>query len=205
MKETVYNTDKENVSEVELKDEIFGARVNKALIYETVKMQRACMRQGDAFCKNRTLVSGTTAKMYRQKGTGRARHGDARANIFVGGGKAFGPKPRDYGYAIPKKAKILALKSVLSQKKKEGKILIVDDFKMQKPKTKDAVEVLLKFGIKNGLLVVNEHSENVVKSFRNIPDIKLVKSESLTVFDLMGHEHVVITLPALEKIQSLLG
>lgn len=205
MKETVFNTEKKGVGEVELSDEIFGARVNKPLLYEVVKMQLANRRQGDAATKNHKMVSGTTAKMYRQKGTGRARHGDARTNIFVGGGKAFGPHPKDWSYSIPKKAKKSGLRSALSLKKKEGKLIVVDDLKFTNIKTKEGVKVLNSLGVKHGLFVIDGANENLEKSVRNIPGVKVIRWESLNAYDLLRHEFAVITLPALGKVQGVLS
>lgn len=204
MKETVFNVQKKGVGEVELSEKIFAAPLNKPLIYEVVKMQRACKRQGDAATKTRGFVSGTTAKMYRQKGTGRARHGDAKANIFVGGGKSFGPHPRDYSYSIPKKARRNGLYSALSLKKSEGKLLIVDDFKFEKPKTKNGVKVLESLGISKPLIVTHGANENFEKSVRNIPGVRIIRWEGLNVIDVLNHDFTVITLPALNEMQESL-
>lgn len=204
MKENVVDMNKKSVGEVELSEEIFMPKVNKALIYEAVKMQRASSREGTAATRNHKMVSGTTAKMYRQKGTGRARHGDARTNIFVGGGKAFGPHPRDYSYRLPRKARKGALRAALSLKKSEGKFLVVKNFSIDKIKTKDAIQMLAKLGIRNGLIVVDGHDEKLEKSVRNIPGIKLLKWEGLNVVDLMRYEHAVITEAALTKVQEVL-
>ncbi|MFH0799865.1 MAG: 50S ribosomal protein L4 [Pseudomonadota bacterium] len=205
MKETILNIARKQVGEVELSDGIFGMKAGSALIYEAVKMQRACARSGTAATRNHKMVSGTSAKMYRQKGTGRARHGDARTNIFVGGGKAFGPHPRDYSYRLPKKARKGALRAALSLKKQEGKLLILDEFPGTRIKTKDAVSALSRLGVKSGLIVALDPSEALVKSVRNIPGIKLLCCEGLNVYDLVSHEHAVITVPALAKVEEVLG
>lgn len=205
MKETVINIDKKNVGDVELIDDIFATKVNRALIYEIVKMQRANKRSGTASTRQHCMVSGTTAKMYRQKGTGRARHGDARTNIFVGGGKSFGPHPRDYSYKVPRKARSAALRTALSLKKEKGRLLILDDFQMKNIKTKDAVAVLENLGVKNGLIIIDGENKNLRKSVNNIPNVKLVKFEGLNVYDLMNYDHAVITLPALNKLQEALS
>jgi large subunit ribosomal protein L4 len=204
VKDKVLDLNLKKVGDIDLSDEIFAAQPNRKLIYEVVKMQRAGRRQGSAMARNRALVSGTTAKMYRQKGTGRARHGDERANIFVGGGKSFGPKPRDYSYRLPKKARRSGLRSALSLKKREGKLLIVDALSFPSIKTKDAVSALSKLGVKNGLLVVDGPDEKLEKSVRNIPDIKLVRWEGLNVYDLLRYEHAVVTVSALQKVQEVL-
>ena len=204
MKDKVLDLNLKKVGDIELSDEIFAARPNRALIYEVVKMQLANQRQGSAMVRNRALVSGTTAKMYRQKGTGRARHGDEKANIFVGGGKAFGPKPKDYSYRLPKKARRGGLRAALSLKKMEGKLLILDALSFPSIKTKDAVLALSKLGVKNGLLVVDGPDEKLKKSVRNIPNVKLIQWEGLNAYDLLRYEHAVVTVPALQKVQEVL-
>lgn len=195
---------KNAAGEVELSEEVFTSKVNKALLYETVKMQLANRRSGTAATRNHKLVSGTTAKIYRQKGTGRARHGDARTNIFVGGGKAFGPHPRDYGYRMPAKARKGGLRAALSLKRNEGKLLIVDEFPMEQIKTKAALAALQKLGVTSGLIVVDGQHENLEKSVRNIPGVKLLRWEGLNACDLISYEHVVVTVPALNRVQEVL-
>ncbi len=204
MKATVKNVKNQEVGSVELEDGIFAAKKNDALIYENVKMQLANRRLGTAATRNHTLVSGTTAKMYRQKGTGRARHGDMRTNIFVGGGKAFGPHPRDYSYSIPKKARRGGLRAALSIKARDGKVLILDSFPAEKIKTKDAASSLKGLGVSSGLIVVNGRSENLEKSIRNIKNVKLISSDSINVYDVMKYEHTVILKDALVRIQEVL-
>ena len=204
MKETVHTIEMNAAGEVELSEEIFTKRVNMALLYETVKMHLANRRSGTAATRNHTLVSGTTAKIYRQKGTGRARHGDARTNIFVGGGKAFGPHPRDYGYRMPAKARKGGLRAALALKKNEGKLIIVEDIAMKAVKTKDAVAMLSKLGVKSGVIVIDGTNETLEKSVRNIPGIKLLRWEGLNACDLMKYEHAVVTVPALNRVQEVL-
>jgi large subunit ribosomal protein L4 len=204
VKEPVLDMGKGKVGEIELDEAIFNAKPNIALLYEVVKMQQANRRKGTAASRNHTLVSGTTAKMYRQKGTGRARHGDARTNIFVGGGKAFGPHPRDYGYRLPSKARRGGLRSALAMKREEGKLLIVDRFPFAEIKTKPVLKALEKLGVASGLLIVEGADEVLEKSVRNIPNVKLLRWEGLNVYDLLRHEHAVITRAALEKVQEVL-
>lgn len=204
MKETVIDLKKNKVGEVELHEEIFAAKPNKALIYEVVKMHMANQRQGDAATRNRGLVSGTTAKMYRQKGTGRARHGDARANIFVGGGKAFGPHPRDYSYLLPKKARRGGLRAALAVKRNEGNLMILNEFPLKAIKTKAASQILSDFGVKKALIVIDGRDEKLEKSVRNIRGIKLVCWDGLNVVDLLRYDHTIITLEALNKVQEVL-
>ncbi|MFA4874882.1 MAG: 50S ribosomal protein L4 [bacterium] len=204
MKETVINIKKAKVGDVELRDDIFAAKPNKALIYEVVRMQLANRRQGDAATRNHKLVSGTTAKMYRQKGTGRARHGDARTNIFVGGGKAFGPHPRDYSYRLPAKARRAGLRAALTIKRNEGKLLIIDEMPLKKIKTKDAISALQGLGVNQGLIVTEGKNEVLEKSVRNIPGVKLLRCEGLNVYDVMRYEHLIMTRAAMDKVQEVL-
>lgn len=204
MKANVMNVDKKGVGEVELADEIFGAKISKPLLYEVIKMQLSNRRMGCAATRTHKDVSGTTAKMYRQKGTGRARHGDARTNIFVGGGKAFGPHPRSYKYRIPAKARRSGIRSALSQKQKDGKLLILDDFPCAKIKTSDAVKRLVKLGISSGLFIAADSNEKFEKSVRNIAGIKIVKSEGINVYDIMSHEHTIILKDALGRLEEVL-
>ena len=204
VKEQVLDIKNAKVGEVELDDAIFGVRPNKALIYEVIRMQLTNRRKGSASVKTRSEVKGTTAKMYRQKGTGRARHGSERAPIFVGGGRAFGPKPKDYTYRLPLKARRAALRQALSQKRAEGKLIVVDDLPAKEMKTKPMVEVLKMLGVAKGLIVVAEANEVLKRSVRNIRDVHIVPCEGLNVYDLFRFEHAVITRPALEKVQEVL-
>lgn len=204
MKESVVDIKNKKVGEIELHDEIFGGTPNTALVYEVVRMQLTNRRQGDAASCNHKMVSGTTAKMYRQKGTGRARHGDARTNIFVGGGKAFGPHPRDYSYRLPAKARRGGLRAALAVKKQEGKLIVVDAMTVKEIKTKEMVAALKGLGVKNGLLVVEKADVALEKSVRNIPNVKLIRAEGLNVYDLMRYEHAVVTRAAMDRVQEVL-
>ena len=204
MKETIFDLTKKQVGEIELLDAIFDAPINKTLIYDALKMQMASKRQGDAASKNRTLVSGSTKKIYRQKGTGRARHSDSRANIFVGGGKSFGPHPRDYSYAIPVKARRGAMRTAIADKRREGKLLIVDSFSVSEPKTSLMVKALKTLGVGKALLVADKPDENLKRSVRNIANVKLVRWDALNLLDVLNHEHLVVTPAALNKVQEIL-
>ncbi len=204
MKESVVNIQNTKVGEIELNDEIFAAKPNKALLYEVVRMQLTNRRQGDAATRNHKMVSGTTAKMYRQKGTGRARHGDARTNIFVGGGKAFGPHPRDYSYRMPAKARRSGLRSALAVKQQDKKLIVVDELTVKEIKTKAVVQALTKLGVRSVLLVIDKADEKLAKSTRNIPNVKLIRAEGLNVYDLMRYEHAIVTRAAMERVQEVL-
>ncbi len=204
MKAPVVDMNKKSVGEVELNDAIFAVKGGTGKIYDVVKMQLANRRKGCAASRNRALVSGTTAKAYRQKGTGRARHGDYRANIFVGGGKAFGPHPRDYSYKVPKKVKRGALRAALAQKAGEEKLIVVDKLEMSEIKTKAFAGTMKTLGVDSALFVLADRDEKVMKSARNIPTAKVLRCEGLNVFDLLRYDHVVFTQQSLDKVQEVL-
>ncbi|MDQ7056911.1 MAG: 50S ribosomal protein L4 [Persephonella sp.] len=207
MEANVVNIKKENVGTIELKDSIFNTEVKEHTVWEVVKWQLASRRAGTASTKTRAEVRGSRRKILPQKGTGNARHGDRKANIFVGGGVAHGPHPRDYYYALPKKVRKKALKGVLSMKLKDGEITIIEDFTFEQPKTKNAVEVLKNFGLDQSkvLLVISEKDNNVIKSFRNLPKAKVLLVEGLNTYDILNADHVLITKSAAEKINERLG
>ncbi len=207
MEANVVNIKKENVGTVTLNENIFNTEVKEHTIWEVIKWQLAARRAGTASTKTRAEVRGSRRKILPQKGTGNARHGDRKANIFVGGGVAHGPHPRDYYYALPKKVRKKALKGVLSMKLKDGELTIVEDFTFDEPKTKKAVEVLKNFGLDKAkvLLVLAEKDNNVMKSFRNIPKAKVLLVEGLNTYDILNADHVLVTKSALEKINERLG
>jgi large subunit ribosomal protein L4 len=192
----------------ELREDIFGVEVKKHVLWEVVKWQLACRRQGTHSTKTRGEVAYSGRKILPQKGTGNARHGDRGAPIFVGGGVAHGPKPRDYYYPLPKKVRKLALKMALSSKAQEKAISLVDEIPIgDVPKTKKAVEFLRSQGLegKKVLLVLPEKDEVVYKSFRNLPYAKVLPVEGLNVYDILWADHLIITRPSLEKIYERLG
>ncbi|MBK3332391.1 50S ribosomal protein L4 [Persephonella atlantica] len=207
MEANVVNIKKENVGTVELKDSIFNTEVKEHTVWEVVKWQLASRRAGTASTKTRAEVRGSRRKILPQKGTGNARHGDRKANIFVGGGVAHGPHPRDYYYALPKKVRKKALKGVLSMKLKDGELTIIEDFTFEQPKTKQAIDVLKNFGLEQSkvLLVLSKKDNNVIKSFRNLPKAKVLLVEGLNTYDILNADHVLITKSAVEKINERLG
>ncbi|WP_293445635.1 50S ribosomal protein L4 [Persephonella sp.] len=207
MEANVVNVKKENVGTIELNDSIFNTEVKEHTVWEVIKWQLASRRAGTASTKTRAEIRGSRRKILPQKGTGNARHGDKKANIFVGGGVAHGPHPRDYYYALPKKVRKKALKGVLSMKLKDGEITIIEDFTFDQPKTKKAIEVLKNFGLDQSkvLLVLSEKDENVVRSFRNLPKAKVLLVEGLNTYDILNADHVLITKSAAEKINERLG
>ena len=200
----VYDIEKIKVAEIDLSDHVFGAEVNEHVLYEVVRMQRASRRQGTASTKTRNDVSGGGKKPWRQKGTGRARAGTSRSPLWRGGGTVFGPHPRDYSYTIPKKVRKAALKSALSVKVKEDRVIILRDFPMDEIKTKRFQEVLDRFALGTALFVLDEKNTILEKSSRNIKSVKMMRSEGINVFDLLKYDTLVLLEPAVKKIEGAL-
>ncbi|MBE0466634.1 MAG: 50S ribosomal protein L4 [Candidatus Desulforudis sp.] len=203
-KAAVYNTAGEQVGEIELSDAVFGQPVNEAVLHEVVVMQLANRRRGTHDTKVRSEVRGGGRKPWRQKGTGRARHGTIRSPIWRGGGIVFGPHPRDYSYRIPKKVKRLALKSALSAKAGAGQVLILDKLDLSAPKTREIIRLLDNLKANEGALVITaEKDANVEKSARNIPGVKSLEARQLNVYDLLDHAHLVITRDAVARVEEV--
>ena len=200
----VYDIEKIKVAEIDLSDHVFGAEVNEHVLYEVVRMQRASRRQGTASTKTRNDVSGGGKKPWRQKGTGRARAGTSRSPLWRGGGTVFGPHPRDYSYTIPKKVRKAALKSALSVKVKEDRVIILRDFPMDEIKTKRFQEVLDRFALGTALFVLDEKNTILEKSSRNIKSVKMMRSEGINVFDLLKYDTLVLLERAVKKIEGAL-
>jgi large subunit ribosomal protein L4 len=200
----IYDIQKNKISEVELSDAVFGVEVNESAIYEVVRMQMAAKRQGTADTKERSFVSGGGKKPWRQKGTGRARSGSSRSPIWRGGGIVFGPHPRDYSFSVPKKVRKAALKSALSLKCRDQKIIVLNDFPMEEIKTKKFKEVLDRFGLKSALFVLDGSNEKLEKSSRNIQSLKMMRSEGINVYDLMRYEHLILMEPSVKNIEGAL-
>lgn len=196
----VYNMKHQKVREIDLPDTVFNSVVNEHVLHLAVCQYLANQRQGTAATKTRGLVSGGGRKPFRQKGTGRARQGSTRAPIYVGGGTMFGPTPRDYRQKMNKATKQVAIRSAISQKVKDQKVVIVDSITCESPKTKPMAQMLGEFGISNGLIVLNDRSVVIAKSFRNIPNISVVAADSVNVYDLMRFDHVMLTEDAAKKI-----
>lgn len=195
-----------SVGEIELNDAIFGIEPNEAVLFDAVIAQRASLRQGNHKVKNRSEVAGGGRKPWRQKGTGRARQGSIRSPQWRGGGIVFGPTPRSYAYKLPKKVRRLALKSALSAKVLEQNFLVLDALTFDAPKTKDFKAVLAALEInKKALFVTDEVNENAVLSARNIPGVTVLSATGINVLDLLGHEKVVFTKAAVEKVEEVLG
>lgn len=202
----LFKQDGSQNGEVTLNEGIFGIEPNESVIFDAVKMQRASLRQGTHAVKNRSEVSGGGKKPWRQKGTGRARQGSIRAPQWRGGGTVFGPTPRSYGYKLPKKVRRLALKSVLSAKVADTELVVLDALTLAAPKTKDFVQVLSDLKIESkALFVTADVEENVALAARNIPGVTVLTAEGINVLDLVGHNQVVMTKSAVEKIEEVLG
>jgi large subunit ribosomal protein L4 len=200
----VFDIEKKKVSQVDLNDAVFGAEVNEAIIYDVVKMQLASRRSGTASTKTRSDVSGGGKKPWRQKGTGRARAGTTRSPIWRGGGIVFGPHPRDYSYSIPKKVRKKAVISALSMKFKDNKMLILKDFPMEKISTRVFKNVVDLFSLKKALFVLDENNEVLLKSSRNMKNVKMIRSEGINVYDILNYEHLILLEPSVKKIEGAL-
>ncbi len=195
-----------SVGEIELNDAIFGIEPNEAVLFDAVIAQRASLRQGNHKVKNRSEVAGGGRKPWRQKGTGRARQGSIRSPQWRGGGVVFGPTPRSYSYKLPKKVRRLALKSALSAKVLEQNFVVLDVLNLDAPKTKDFAAILKALEInKKALFVTAELNENVALSARNIPGVTVLTATGINVLDLLGHEKVVFTKDAVNKVEEVLG
>jgi large subunit ribosomal protein L4 len=201
----VYSLDRTKTGEIDLKDEVFAGPVNEHLFYEVVKAKLASDRSGTHAVKNRSLVSGGGKKPWRQKHTGRARQGSTRASQFVGGGKAMGPKPRDYSYDVPRKVRKAALRSALALRSQEKKLLIVDRWAPEAPRTSAAAAVLEKLGVKRALVVDGADNVSLARSLRNLAGSDFLAIQGLNVYDILGHEYLVLTADSARKVEEALS
>jgi large subunit ribosomal protein L4 len=201
----VYNMKREKVGSLDLADEVFGAEVKEQLFYEIVKAQLASRRQGTASAKNRSAVSGSTKKLYKQKGTGRARHGSIRAPVYVGGGQAHPPRPRDWSYRPPRQVRVGALRSALSKYLKEGRLVVVDRFDLPEVKTKGLVKALETLKAQDKTLVVDSASnEKLVLSIRNCEAHQFLPPEGVNLYDLLRHQTLVLSKDAAKALEQRL-
>jgi large subunit ribosomal protein L4 len=202
----LYNTKGKKVGEVELRPEIFEVPLNTSLMHQALVRQQANARLGTHKTKTRGEVNRTKAKWYRQKHTGRARHGSRNANIFVGGGIAHGPQPRKYSKDMPRKMRRAALRAALSAKAAENQIVVVDTLSLDAPKTREMVALLGSLRLEQRVLILlPESDEPVEKSARNLPQVKTLRASYLNIRDLLGYDHVLMPLGALQVIESILG
>lgn len=203
-KVAVFNVSGQQVGEIELNDNVFGVEVNEHVLYEVVKNQLANKRQGTQSALTRAEVRGGGRKPWRQKGTGRARHGSIRSPLWIGGGVVFAPKPRDYRYTLPKKVRRLAMKSALSSKVNTNDIIVLDELSLTTPKTKDMVNILKNLNVdKKALIVMAGKNEAVIKSANNIPGVETALVNTLNVYDILKYDKFIITKDAVEKVEEV--
>ncbi|MCD6309188.1 MAG: 50S ribosomal protein L4 [Candidatus Eremiobacteraeota bacterium] len=207
VKVPLYDMEGTKLGEIELKDDVFGVPVRKDIIHQVLLMQLAGARRGTASTRTRGEVRGGGRKPWRQKGTGRARHGSRRSPIWKGGGITFGPKPRDYSFQVPKKVRRLALKSVLSDKVKSNNLLAVKEIKMPEIKTRDFVSFLSRLPLKDGkvLVVLKGRNINVEKSAANIPDVKIIFTSTINLHDMLKYEKLLMSEDAIREVEEVLG
>jgi large subunit ribosomal protein L4 len=202
----VYNLAGEVVKNIEISDAVFGVPFNEGVVHQAMVRQRANARQGTASAKTRSEVSYSTRKLYRQKGTGFARAGSRRSPIRRGGGVIFGPHPRDYRQAMPKKMRRLALRCLLSAKVGDGELKVLEELKFDEPKTKQMAQILTYLGADDSALIVTgEPDVSVIKSARNLPGIKTMTANLLNVLDLLSYKIILITEAAVRKAEELWG
>ena len=200
---SVYNMEGKEVGKMDLNDAIFGVEINEHLVHLAVVQHLANKRQGTQKAKTRAEVSGGGRKPWRQKGTGHARQGSTRSPQWTHGGVVFAPTPRDYSFKLNKKEKRIALKSALTSKVQDGKVMVLDELKLDEIKTKKFQEVLTNLNAKKALVVIKENDKNIVLSARNIPDAQTVVADSINVYDIMKAGTVVLTKDSVAKIEEV--
>lgn len=200
----VYNLQKEKTSQMDLREDIFQVPIKKHVLHDVVVAQLVKRRSGNASAKTRSEVKGSGHKLYRQKGTGRARAGTATSPTRKGGGVALGPKPRKYERRITKKVRKAALRMALSDKYTNDRLVVLSDFELSGIKTKVFVETMKNFGVKKALIVTEEKNENLEKSSRNVPWVKVMRHEGLNVYDILTHDQLFLLQPAIAKIEEAL-
>ncbi len=202
----VRNMAGETVGEIELRDDIFVAPVSSPLMHQALVRQLANARQGTHKAKTRGEVRGSTRKIYRQKGTGRARHGSTKVNLWRGGGVAHGPVPRSYQKKMPRKMRRAAYRSALTVKAQDEQIVVLDELEMNSSKTRDMVGMIEGLGLDGSVLIMlPDKNEYVERSARNLPDVKTLRASYLNIRDLLGYDYVLIPQRSLEVIESILG
>jgi large subunit ribosomal protein L4 len=202
----VYSLSGEVVRQIEVNDKVFAEPFNEAVVHQVMVGMQANARQGTASTKTRSTVSGSTKKLFRQKGTGEARAGSIKSALRRGGAITFGPQPRDYRQDTPKKMRRLALRCVLSAKAGDGELKVLEGFNFEEPKTKRMIEVLTALGVKSSALVVTPESEpNLIKSSRNIPEINTTNVNVINMLDIMSHKTLLMTEAAVRVAEKLWG
>jgi len=200
----VLNCKGEKVSQRELPDALFDVPIKRSVLHEVVTMQLSCRRAGSATVKHRSDIRGSGRKLFRQKGTGKARRGDIKAPLLRGGGVVFGPDNRSYSYKVPKKKRKLALKMALSSKLKDHKIIVLDQFELEKVKTKAFIKVINTLNVNNALIVTEKKNENLDLSSRNVPGIKVMRTEGINVYDILKYKYLVLLEPSVNGIERRL-
>ena len=202
-KVSVYNMEGQQVGELELNDAVFGVEINEHLVNQAVKLQLANKRQGTQSAKTRSEVSGGGRKPWKQKGTGHARQGSTRAPQWTGGGVVFAPVPRDYSFKMNKKEKRAALKSALTSRVQENKLIVIDELKFDEIKTKNFKAVMDNLKVNKAYVVLNENDEKVVKSARNLPNVQTALTNTINVYDVMKGGTVILTKDAVKTIEEV--
>ncbi len=206
MQVPVYNLAGEEVKKIKVSDHVFGTPFKQAVVHQVMVAQRANARQGTASTKTRAEVTGSSRKLFRQKGTGNARMGNNRSPIRRGGGITFGPRPRDYSQTIPKKMRQLALRCVLSDKVQEKELMVIEELTLDEPKTSVMATILAALGVNSSALIVTASpEENVIKSARNLQRIKTTPASLLNVVDVLSFSKMLITVDAVRKAEELWG
>ncbi len=200
----VINSTGNKVSQIDLPDVIFDIPVKKSVLHEVVRQQLAKRRAGTAAVKRRSDIRGSQRKLFRQKGTGRARRGNIKSPLLRGGGVAFGPEPRAYGYKVPKKVRRLALRMALSSKLQNQKLMVLDQLELDQIKTKAFVNVLSALDLNKALFITDRKNEIVELSSRNIPDVKVLRSDGLNVYDILKYDHLVLLEASVKAIEGRL-
>ena len=206
MQVSVYNQAGKVVDHIEISEQVFGVPFNESVVHQAMLRQQANARQGTASTKTRSEVSGSTRKLFKQKGTGNARAGSIKSGLRPGGGILFGPKPRDYRQAMPKKMRQLALRCVLSAKARDEELVVLKDLSFDQPKTKEMVKILEALEVASSALIVTDKpEENMVKSARNISGVKTTPSSLLNVVDILSHKMLLMTVAAVRNAEELWG
>ena len=206
MQVPVYSLDMEVVKHIEISEDVFAVPFNQAVVHQAMLRQRANARQGTASAKTRSEVSGSSRKLFRQKHTGFARAGSRRSPLRRGGGIVFGPHPRSYRQAMPKKMRQLALRCVLSAKVGDGELMVLEQLKLKQPKTKEMIRILAVLGVdSSALIATSEPEENIIKSARNLARIKTMPASLLNVVDILSYKRLLMTESAVRKAERLWG
>ena len=201
----IVNSTGKKVSEIDLKDEIFNVPVKSSVLHEVVTMQLAGKRAGSAAVKHRSDVKGSQRKLFRQKGTGRARRGNIKSPLLRGGGVGFGPDPKSCAYKVPKKVRRLALKMALSSKLQDDAILVLDNLELEEIKTRALLDITDSLNVDNVLIVVDKADEKLELSSRNVPDVKVLRCEGLNVYDILKYKNLVLLEGSVKGIEGRLS